>query len=318
MPGANKFNTGHGHRPAKCRYAPDLCFGDANFRPRRRVPSRWSEARQSHAVSGRGPDRGVTEQSARRTRNGGREGALKKAGRLLGGVADAIGLDNISGQGFGFHARMVELEVKALLFLVAGGTMLVGLAACALVDAATRALRRAKAGAYRTDTASRKALRIVHERSRHRPPTPEMLLEHWNRSRTSLEGKILLGSLMGDLAVSVDASYVRGNDGEIIGRHGGIRTWLSLNAPELSAHYKTLMHYKVMADKFRLACGLHEPDGAEEALGAEVPEHAETAAPHPARHPKAAEFLEKHRTMSALNDALCESLGLIRRRRRAS
>ena len=38
------------------------------------------------------------------------------------------------------------------------------------------------------------------------------------------------------------------------------------------------MHWKAVAEKFRMACGVEEPDGAEEALGATMPEHAGTAA----------------------------------------
>ena len=295
MPYGNSRTSGR--RSANYRFDPDLRFGGANFR---RHPGRARRNSASAPVKSS------------------RAGALETAGRLLGGVADAIGLDNCSGQGFGFYAKLSEAEVKLLLFLVAGGTVLVGFAACALVMAATRAMQRAKAGAKRHDASSRKALRTMHEHARHRPPTPEMLLEHWKRSRTTLEGKILLGSLMGDLAASVDASYVRGDEGEIVGRQGGIRGWLSHNAPGLLAHYKTLMHYKTVADKFRLGCGLQEPDGAEEALGETLPEHAETAVEAPARHPKAAELLEKHRTMSALETALNGELGLIRCRRRAS
>lgn len=284
-------------RSASSRYSPDLCFGGANYR--RRFPPR-SRRNSAPASVKRQP-----------------EGPLAAAGRLLGGVADALDVEICNGPGFGFPARIAETEVKLLLFLVAGGTVLVGFAACALVIAATKAIRRAKAGAKRHDATCRKALRS-HGRARHRPPTPEMLLEHWKKSRTTLEGKLLLGSLMCDLAACVDASYVRGDEGEIIGRQGGIRGWLGQNAPGLLSHYKTLMHYKTVADKFRLACGLEEPDGAEEALGETLPEHAETAVETPARHPKAAELLEKGRTMTALETALNGELGLIRFRRRAS
>jgi len=106
---------------------------------------------------------------------------------------------------------------------------------------------------------------------------------------------------MGDLAVTVDASYVRGDDGEIVGRQGGIKGWMEKNAPDLMRHYKTLMHYKAVADKFRLYCGIQEPDGAEEALGLTIPEHAATALPKQERHPKAAELLATCRTMTALD-----------------
>ena len=145
-----------------------------------------------------------------------------------------------------------------------------------------------------------------------------MIAKYWTLSRQSLEGKILLGSLMGDLAVAVDASYVRGDDGEIVGRKGGIRGWLRRNAPEMVPHYKALMQYKALADKFRLACGVQEPDGAEEALGETIPEHAKTAVAKPERNPKAVQLLKRCRTMAALDEAICDALGLVRVRRRAA
>ena len=90
------------------------------------------------------------------------------------------------------------------------------------------------------------------------------------------------------------------------------------NAPDMMRHYKTLMHYKAVADKFRLYCGVQEPDGAEEALGLTIPEHAETARPKRERHPKAAELLSACRTMAALHAVVCDGLGLVRVRRRTA
>ena len=121
---------------------------------------------------------------------------------------------------------------------------------------------------------------------------------------------------MGVLSVTVDASYVRGDDGKIVGRQGGIKGWMEKIAPDLMTHYKTLMHYKAVADKFRLYCGVQEPDGAEEALGLTIPEHAVTALSKQERHPKAAELLSACRTMTALHTVVCDGLGLVRVRRR--
>ena len=216
------------------------------------------------------------------------------------------------------YKSLVEGLIQLPFFVAGWGTLAVGAILYALVLALTHAIRRAKTGALRADANARKALRVLHEHARHGPPTPEMIAKYWTLSRQSLEGKILLGSLMGDLAVAVDASYVRGDDGEIVGRKGGIRGWLRRNAPEMVPHYKALMQYKALADKFRLACGVQEPDGAEEALGETIPEHAKTAADKPERNLKAAQLLKRCRTMAALDEAVCDALGLVRVRRRAA
>ena len=202
--------------------------------------------------------------------------------------------------------------------LAISGAILVGFGLFLLAEAATRFLLKTKRKASSADGAARKALHVLHDHARHRAPTAEMLRKYWLASRMSLEGKILLGSLMGDLAVTVDASYVRGDDGEIVGRQGGIKGWMEKNAPDLMRHYKTLMHYKAVADKFRLYCGIQEPDGAEEALGVTIPEHAATALPKQERHPKAAELLATCRTMTAVHAVVCDGLGLVRSRRRTA
>ena len=133
-----------------------------------------------------------------------------------------------------------------------------------VVQRALAARRRGVAAAERTQ----KTMRVVHRTSRREPPSRELLVRCWELSRTSLEGKILLGSLLGDVDAVEDHSYIRGDGGEIVGRHGGVRRWLDAGCPELAPHYKTLMRYKAMADKFRRTCGLGDPDSAEDALAA--------------------------------------------------
>ena len=195
-----------------------------------------------------------------------------------------------------------------------------------MVQRALAARRRGFAAAER----ARKAMRVVHRTSRREPPSRERLLRCWELSRTSLEGKILLGSLLGDADAAADHSYIRGDNGEIVGRRGGVRRWLDAVCPELAPHYKTLMRYKAMADKFRCACGLGDPDGAEDALaGADAPASAisdlrsQTSGfpPTPpaqlaAAQERARELLAEHRTAKALDDALWAALGLVRTRRR--
>ena len=208
--------------------------------------------------------------------------------------------------------------MELLLAILFHGSLAAALGLRWLFSALSKALREAKSAATRRDATARKCLRTGRKSARHPAPSPETLRKYWKLSRESLEGKILLGSLVGDLTCAVDATYVRGDGGEIVGRNGGIRGWLRRNAPDLSPHYKTLMHYKAVADKFRLVCGVKEPDGAEEALGATMPEHAGTAKKTPARNAEASGLLEKCRTMRALDEALHEALGLIKYRRRAS
>jgi hypothetical protein len=205
-----------------------------------------------------------------------------------------------------------------LALLFHGGLLTVACGALFALVIAAQCLADSRKKARQSDLATRKALHVLHDHARHRPPTAEMLRKYWAASRKSLENKILLGSLMGDLAVTVDASYVRGDDGEIIGRQGGIKGWMEKNAPDMLRHYKSLMAYKALADKFRLYCGVQEPDGAEEALGMTIPEHGQTAREKPERHPKAAELLSACRTMTALQSVVCDGLGLVRVRRRTA
>ena len=218
-----------------------------------------------------------------------------------------------------------------------------------VVERALAARRRGIAAAER----ARKAMRVVHRASRREPPSRELLLRCWELSRTSLEGKILLGSLLGDVDAVEDHSYIRGEGGEIVGRRGGVRRWLEATCPGLVKHYKTLMRYKAMADKFRRVCGLGDPDSAEDALAADEPAAGGISdlksqisnlgsqisdfrsqvsdfdtrkvdgrfAPTPAAtlaaaRSRARELLAAHRTAKALDDALWTALGLVRTRRR--
>ena len=284
-------NTGHGRRACRYRYRPDLqCRGSRAAAPRTTVP---------------------------RTRAPSKHGQRLES--ILGDLARILDIEN-AGDFFPgpVYAKAGMAMIQLSLFLLFGGATLVGYGVFALAELAANRLRKAKRDAKRGDLAARKALHVLHDHARHRAPTAEMLRKYWLASRTSLEGKILLGSLMGDLAVTVDASYVRGDDGEIVGRQGGIKGWMEKNAPDLMRHYKTLMHYKAVADKFRLYCGIQEPDGAEEALGLTIPEHAATALPKQERHPKAAELLATCRTMTAVHAVVCDGLGLVRARRRTA
>ena len=222
-------------------------------------------------------------------------------------------------------ARRYESTIMPVVVLLALpillGASVLSLAAYGLAKLYQRAHRSAVAQDLRT----RRALRSRRSASRHDPPTPEALLDAWERSRTSLEGKLLLGALLQDLEPAVDNAYIRDADGEIVGRNPGLRGWLRERCPELSRRYKTLMRYKALADKFLRACGLTEPWTAEDLLPPDPATEVSPSATHPSplnRVPTRAgktaeELLRDFRTLRALDDEVWRRLGLVRMSRGA-
>ena len=213
------------------------------------------------------------------------------------------------------------LEIAVLCWPVTLGLLALSGLGLGLGHLLSRAEARGRARALAADARRRRALRRRREASVFPPPSPEALLAAWERSRDSLTERILLGSLVADLEPAVDASYQRASDGTIVGRAPGIRGWLSENAPELLPHYKALMSYKRLAERFRLACGLDEPGTAEELLAIRTPEHAapararRTALAKPRREATALLAALPRPTLRALDDELHRRLGLVRRRR---
>ena len=104
------------------------------------------------------------------------------------------------------------------------------------------------------------ALRITRKTSVDGPPSPDEIRAAWAASRGSLEGKLLAGTLLSNLEPVVDQSYIRDEDGTIVGRRAGIKGWLEENCPDMLPHYKALMSYKALGDKLRMALGVEEPD----------------------------------------------------------
>jgi hypothetical protein len=104
------------------------------------------------------------------------------------------------------------------------------------------------------------AIRINRKISVNPPPTPEAIRQAWKASRASLSSKLLAGTLLSDLEPVVDQSYIRDEDGTIVGRRPGIKGWLEMNCPDMVCHYKALMSYKALADKLRKALGIEDPD----------------------------------------------------------
>ncbi len=162
---------------------------------------------------------------------------------------------------------LILCAAEAIVFFFWKFLVLAGLAVVAWVFL-SKMIRKLRGEINIQGKASRKALRLGRRISIHAPPTPERLRNAWTKSRDSLEGKLLLGSLLSDIEPVVDRSYIRSEGGTIIGRRPGIKGWLSLNCPDLLPHYKALMSYKALADKVRLALGIADPDSLEEALAA--------------------------------------------------
>ena len=91
-------------------------------------------------------------------------------------------------------------------------------------------------------------------------PTPEAFRAAFARVGESVEAKILFGGMVHDLACYVDSCLRYDGAGNIVGRNGGIKAWLSENVPELHPRYKTIMRYKALAMRFRQAMGVKDPE----------------------------------------------------------
>ena len=93
-------------------------------------------------------------------------------------------------------------------------------------------------------------------------PTKEQILDAWLKVKDSNEDLLRFGSLIEDLACYVDSSLIRTEDGEIVGRRGGVKAWLQINIPALYLKYKTVMAYKIAARKVKQITGLADPTPA--------------------------------------------------------
>jgi len=130
-------------------------------------------------------------------------------------------------------------------------------------------------------------IRRLCERSVADPPTAAALLAQWEKARAHgpLSEKLRLGSMLLDAEATVDSSLIRDQDGEIVGRRGGLRAWLDETCPALSRHYAALMGYRRLAADFRAEQGLADPTPAALLLGedpateAKLPPAARAALP---------------------------------------
>ncbi len=102
-------------------------------------------------------------------------------------------------------------------------------------------------------------------------PTGDEVREQFEkaRGRGKVAEKIRLGSMLLDAEATVDSSLIRDNDGEIVGRNGGLRGWIFENCPDLLPHYAALTGYRRLAWETRDAEDLFDPVPAELLLAAD-------------------------------------------------
>ena len=102
-------------------------------------------------------------------------------------------------------------------------------------------------------------------------PTGDEVREQFEkaRGRGKVEEKIRLGSMLLDAEATTDSSLIRDEDGEIVGRNGGLRGWIFDNCPDLLPHYAALTGYRRLAWEARDAEDLFDPAPAELLLAAD-------------------------------------------------
>jgi hypothetical protein len=238
MPYGRPYPSGHGHHTPTCRWTPSLYpYATRKRRKRRAKPT----ARKPPASPGLG-------KSCLRLFG---KAAVEMVNLLLDIVHQGGPTDRAI-------ALLCDVAFAAVLFSseisLALGLIVLGLR---LSDVCEKEASNALIEDYREKT---KAIRIQRKTSVNPPPTPEAIRRAWEASRTSLAGKLLAGTLLSDLEPVVDQSYLRAEDGTIVGRRPGIRGWLLANCPDMLPHYKALMNYKALADKLRKALGIEDPD----------------------------------------------------------
>ena len=164
-----------------------------------------------------------------------------------------------------FTARILGSCVP-FLFVYWQATLALGITALIARQILRQTKGAEKKFATLCEQASR-AYRINRKTSVNPPPTAKMLEAAWKATRGGRRGdsevlaaRLRLGAMLSDLEPVVDQSYIRDKDGTIVGRQPGLRGWIAMHAPDLLPYYKTLMAYKSLADKLRMALGIEEPD----------------------------------------------------------
>ena len=180
---------------------------------------------------------------------------------LVWGILDeSFGIERLSSDCYDRRFQIINRELFFLPILMVFG---LGALALAVFDAIRRPYLERIQTASR---AMRRKLRRSRRTSTRNPPAPQAIEAAWGKAHKSLEWRLRLGSMLADLEPVVDQSYIRDANGTIVGRKAGIRGWLRENCPVVSRHYKTAMGYKAIANRFRLAVGLQEPNTLEDVL----------------------------------------------------
>ena len=113
--------------------------------------------------------------------------------------------------------------------------------------------------------------KITRRRTTAPMPAPADILDAWNHRKDSKDAMIRLGGMLHDLECYVDNRLRINEYDRIVGRNGGIRSWLRECLPELSPKYKTLMLYKAMAIRLRQATETRDPVPTARLVEAETP-----------------------------------------------
>ena len=240
MPYGNTHSTGHGCRPTRYRWSRE-------YDP-------WPRFVPDHrrGKRGRARARAVSRLSSRN----GRASRFQDKEPLAWGEWREAEIRRLTT--LGFAEAMVVSAWQYLLPL--------GLLALFAYGAA-KISKRVVISISKYSDAIRKETHKHRKTSVNNPPTAEMLREAWEASRNgSVEARLLVGSLLSDLEPVVDQSFLRDENGTIVGRRPGIKGWLRQHCNDLLPHYKALMAYKALADKLRVALGIEEPDSLEAVL----------------------------------------------------
>ena len=269
MPYGHSSSSGHGRRATAYRWSPSVLPPSSRHARRSRRRTSISNAIQE-------PSTEATSRVQRRTRRTQRRPAVRtvtprpSAGvsRLFGKMAASLAtglwemvVDMLTTRQrvSDSYARIVSffLAIAAMIhspaFLALGGFMFLHRFLDWLSDMATEA-------SFEEYEENKRRLCIHRKTSVNAPPTPEAIRQAWEAACGSLMGKLLAGTLLSDLEPAVDQSYLRAEDGTIVGRRPGLKGWLRENCPDMLPHYKALMSYKALADKLRSALGIEEPD----------------------------------------------------------
>ena len=281
MPYGHPIPSGHGHHPTAYRWAPSV-LPPASRRKRRR-----SRRRPSVAVPAPGTPAATTPESSvaptpvspaatTRSRRMHRHPAVRTAARepsvsvsrLLGKMAASLatGFLEMVGDMLTSRKRISDSfeRIGAYLVLIAAMTISPAFLALGGFVFLNRFLEWFESMVVESSIeeydANKKRICIHRKTSVNAPPTPEAIRRAWEAARGSLTGKLLAGTLLSDLEPAVDQSYLRDEDGTIVGRRPGIKGWLREHCPDMLPHYKALMNYKALADNLRRALGVEEPD----------------------------------------------------------